>query len=190
MDRGLPGLPIVLAVGGAMGVLAAALVAGAVALVPDDAVAPVRAVTVTESVPVPGPTVTVTRPVPGPTVTVTARPSSASRARTVTGWDAGRWDRFPSWVEVSARCVAKHESWHGDRKGRRLWLAQNDAGSSASGFAQWIDSSWEVQAERAGVGTQYPRAHLAPPHVQAAVFAHQATRHGLYPWAGTDCPGT
>ena len=99
-------------------------------------------------------------------------------------WVAGNWSRFKAWVEQSALCVAHHESWSSG-----LWTARNRT-SSASGFAQWIDSTWRVQAARAGVGTNYARAYLAPPEVQAAVFAYQALHHGLYPWHGTYCPGT
>ena len=99
-------------------------------------------------------------------------------------WSQGNWSRFPASVEISARCIAHHESWHAG-----LWRAKNGV-SSASGFGQWLDGIWRVQAKRAGVGTQYARAYLAPPDVQASVFAYQAMHYGLYPWHGTNCPGT
>jgi hypothetical protein len=104
-------------------------------------------------------------------------------------WIEGNWSRFSVSVQRSALCIAHHESW-GTHNGRRLWTALNLAGSTASGFAQWIDSSWQVQAKRAGIGTQYRRAVYAPAEIQAAVFAYQATNFGLYPWEGTQCPGT
>lgn len=100
------------------------------------------------------------------------------------GWAQGNWSRFPASVEISARCIAHHESWNAG-----LWRAKNGS-SSASGFAQWLDGIWRVQAKRAGVGTQYARAYLAPPDIQASVFAYQAMHYGLYPWHGTNCPGT
>lgn len=114
---------------------------------------------------------------PAPTVSPASLPA---------GWGAGLWARFPARVEIDARCIAHHESWTAG-----LWRAVNRGrGTSASGFGQWEDGSWQVQAARAGVGTEYARAYLAPPAVQAAVFAFQDLRHGLYPWAGTGCPGT
>lgn len=99
-------------------------------------------------------------------------------------WSKGNWSRFPASVEISARCIAHHESWSAG-----LWRAKNRV-SSASGFAQWLDGTWRVQAKRAGVGTQYARAYLAPPDIQASVFAYQAMHYGLYPWHGTNCSGT
>ena len=100
-------------------------------------------------------------------------------------WAQGKWTRFTAKVQRSALCIAHHESW---RAG--LWRALNSAGSTASGFAQWINSTWRTQTRRAHIGTRYARAYLAPPAVQAAVFAYQAMHHGLYPWRGTNCPGT
>ena len=47
------------------------------------------------------------------------------------------------------------------------------AGSSASGAYQIIDSTWSLWAAAAGVGTEYPRARMAPPDVQDAVAAHR-----------------
>jgi hypothetical protein len=99
-------------------------------------------------------------------------------------WTSGNWSRFSAKVQKSALCIAHHESWSAG-----LWRAKNRS-STASGFAQWLDGTWRVQAKRAGVGTQYSRAYLAPPAVQAAVFAYQASHYGLYPWNGTNCPGT
>jgi muramidase (phage lysozyme) len=87
-------------------------------------------------------------------------------------------------VERSARCIAKHESWSAG-----LWKAENPI-STASGAFQFIDSTWQAVARRAGIGTQYRHASDAPPRIQAAVFAHQALNYGLYPWKGTNCPGT
>ncbi len=106
---------------------------------------------------------------------------------TSSGWDAGDWDRFPAWVEQSARCIAKHESWN-----QGLWKAinPNTRVSTASGFAQWTNPTWRAQTARAGIGEQFGRAVYAPPRIQAAVFAHQAQNYGLYPWKGTGCPGT
>lgn len=111
--------------------------------------------------------------------------SRAARPTDVpTGWAAGRWDRFPAHVERSARCIAKHESWTAG-----LWKAENPV-STASGAFQFVDGTWRAVAARAGVGEAFSHASDAPPHVQAAVFAHQAMNHGLYPWKGTHCPGT
>ena len=44
-------------------------------------------------------------------------------------------------------------------------------GSTASGAYQFIDSTWKARAAIAGVGTEYPRAYLAPPEIQDAVAA-------------------
>ena len=46
------------------------------------------------------------------------------------------------------------------------------AGSSASGAYQFLDSTWKSQAAKAGIGTEYSRAYLAPPEVQDAVAAN------------------
>ena len=121
------------------------------------------------------PEVSRSTPRPSPTAIPAAAPTS--------GWAAGRWDRFPSWVEQSARCIAKHESWNAG-----LWTAQNPV-STASGAFQFIDGTWRSVSARAGYGG-YSKAKYAPPHVQAAVFAWTATHHGLSPWRGTHCPGT
>lgn len=121
---------------------------------------------------------------PGQVVNDAARPDPLPKPTDLPkGWAAGQWDRFSLKVERSARCIAHHESWTAG-----LWTARNP--SSASGFAQWLDSTWRTQTKRAGVGTQYARAFLAPPKVQAEVFAFQAEHFGLYPWVGTQCPGT
>lgn len=121
------------------------------------------------------------KPKPKPTVHHVTPPRSTDK-----GWAAGDWGRFPARVQTTALCIAHHESWT-MHNGRRLWTALNLAGSTASGFAQWINDSWRTQAQRARVGTQYARAYLAPPRVQAAVFAYQMLHHGLYPWKGTHC---
>jgi len=44
-------------------------------------------------------------------------------------------------------------------------------GSSASGAYQFLDSTWKEKAKIAGVGTEYPRAFMAPPEIQDAVAA-------------------
>lgn len=44
-------------------------------------------------------------------------------------------------------------------------------GSTASGAYQFLDSTWKARAAAAGVGTEYPRAYLAPPEIQDAVAA-------------------
>ena len=114
---------------------------------------------------------------------------SRSAASRLPQWADGNWDRFSSRVMSLALCVAHHESWN-EHNGRRLYTALNLQGSSASGFAQWIDSTWRIQARRAGVGTQYARAYLAPARIQAEVFAFQVKNFGMYPWHGTGCEGT
>jgi cell wall-associated NlpC family hydrolase len=45
------------------------------------------------------------------------------------------------------------------------------AKASASGAYQFLDSSWRTWAARAGYPDLYPRAYLAPPHVQDATAA-------------------
>jgi hypothetical protein len=143
--------------------------------------------------PAPTPTVTVTersvvthiRPARPVTPTPAPRPSVASRmAPRSPGWGAGNWSRFPASIERAARCVAKHESWDAG-----LWTATNpyERISTASGFAQWIDSTWRAHARRAGVGAEYRRAKDAPPEVQAAVFAHNWVNGGRGAWRGTGC---
>ena len=138
-------------------------------------------------------------PAPGQVVNDAARPDpvvkrkqpapSRSAASRLPQWADGNWDRFSSRVMSLALCVAHHESWN-EHNGRRLYTALNLQGSSASGFAQWIDSTWRIQARRAGVGTQYARAYLAPARIQAEVFAFQVKNFGMYPWHGTGCEGT
>lgn len=93
------------------------------------------------------------------------------------------WASYPLSVQLSATCVAKHESWDAG-----LWVAQNSS-SSASGFAQWIDSTWRVNAKRAGVNITQS-AKDAPPANQVKVFAWMVTNHQLGAWHGTNCPGT
>jgi hypothetical protein len=98
----------------------------------------------------------------------------------------GWWGRFPAKVERSALCVAKHEAWG------KLWTAKwkgDPRISTASGFAQWINSTWRVNAKRAGVRVT-SRAMYAPPRDQAKVFAWMWTHKGKKAWAGTNCPGT
>jgi Transglycosylase-like domain len=174
MDRGLPGLPIVLAISASIGVIVAALVAVVIALVPDDVAAdPGPKPTVTEYVPKPGPTVTQRVPVPGPTVTVTAKPrqsQAAARSRSLGSSD-----------EAFLRCVVKRESG-GDPR------AQNPS-SSASGLFQFIDSTWRAYAKESGIGDQYARAKHAPAATQWALARWVVENKGRYPWKPT-VPGT
>lgn len=116
------------------------------------------------------------------------KPKNAIRVSRTTdrGWAAGDWGRFPARVQTTALCIAHHESWN-LHNGRRLWTALNLAGSSASGFAQWTNETWRGETKRAHVGTAYARAYLAPPRIQAAVFAYQMLHYGIYPWKGTHC---
>lgn len=134
----------------------------------------------------PGPTVTATNvvkvKVPGPTVTVrVVDETSRGNRRTPLGWDAGEWQRFPASVERAALCIAGYESATAG-----LWLAENPV-STASGFAQWIDGTWQAWTARAGTGTRYAHASAAPPRVQAAVFAWQWTHGGRSAWSWS-CP--
>lgn len=99
------------------------------------------------------------------------------------GFAAGLWHRFPPRVRAFALCVARHESWNAG-----LWTAENPS-SSASGFAQWIDSTWRVNAARAGVRVP-GHASGAAPADQARVFAWMVTHGGRSAWSGTGCPGT
>ncbi len=94
----------------------------------------------------------------------------------------GWWGRFPAKVERAALCVIKHESWG------KMWLGQNPV-STASGAAQWINSTWRANAARAGVPVT-ARARYAPPKDQAKVFAWMWTHGGKKAWRGTNCPGT
>jgi hypothetical protein len=48
--------------------------------------------------------------------------------------------------------------------------------SSASGAYQFIDSTWQEQSRRAGIGTEYTRAMYAPPEVQDAVARDYMSR--------------
>lgn len=139
-------------------------------------------------------------PAPGQVVNDAARPDPVKPkpkpkrpARVVSAvpaaWSAGDWGRFPARVERLALCVAHHESWDWNKAHtRRLYTAANDH-SSARGFAQWVRIAWQAQTQRAGI-TGYPTAETAPPRIQAEVFAYQVMHHGMYPWAGTACPGT
>jgi hypothetical protein len=115
------------------------------------------------------------------------RPATPKPRARPYSWAAGLWNRFPARVERDALCIAHHESWN-----QGLWRARypNPRVSTASAFAQWTNPTWRAQTRRAHIGTQYRRAMDAPPAVQAAVFAFQDLHYGLYPWAGTGCPGT
>lgn len=113
-----------------------------------------------------------------------ARPTDIPKSLPIGGstWLAGQWQRFPAWVETKAFCIAHHESWSAG-----LWRAQNGS-SSASGFAQWLTGTWQIETQRSGLGRAYSRAREAPAQVQAAVFAWQVQHGGgLYPWAPDGC---
>jgi hypothetical protein len=174
MDRGLPGLPIVIAVSASIGVLVAAGTTAVVALVPDDLATPTPTVTATEYVPTPGPTVTQRVPVPGPTVTVTAKPTRQSQA-------AARSRPLGSSDEAFLRCVVKRESG-GDPR------AQNPY-SSASGLFQFIDGTWRAYARESGIGDEHARAKHAPAATQWALARWVVENKGRYPWKPT-VPGT
>lgn len=47
----------------------------------------------------------------------------------------------------------------------------SNPGSSASGAYQFIDSTWKSLTNKYQIGTDYPRAYLAPPQIQDAVAA-------------------
>jgi hypothetical protein len=113
------------------------------------------------------------KPSPGAIVRPGGVPSS---------WKA-LWASYPLSVRLSATCIAKHESWDAG-----LWKAHNPV-SSASGFAQWIDSTWRVNAKRAGVNAQSSAASSSPAN-QVKVFAWMVLNHQLGAWNGTNCPGT
>jgi hypothetical protein len=51
--------------------------------------------------------------------------------------------------------------------------AQNPT-STASGAYQFIDSTWQSLTAKYGIGTNYPKAKLAPPEIQDAVAARYA----------------
>jgi hypothetical protein len=60
------------------------------------------------------------------------------------------------------------------RRGAVPALEDRTGGStpaSASGAYQFLDSTWHTWAARAGYPDLYPRAYLAPPHVQDAAAA-------------------
>lgn len=79
-------------------------------------------------------------------------------------------------------CVRAHESAEAG-----LYSALNQAGSSASGAYQFLDSTWRVVSNRAGHGG-YARAVHAPWYVQDAVAYDTAIRRGeRYHWNGTGC---
>lgn len=119
------------------------------------------------------------KPAPAP-----AKPKPASKPqKSNSSWAAGDWERFSPHIRAAAECVARHESWNAG-----LWVAKNPY-SSASGAFQFIDGTWRASAKRAGVGQQYARAYLAPPRVQASVFAY-VWRTSPSAWNGTGCPGT
>ncbi len=110
-----------------------------------------------------------------------AKPSGRGIAKSLR-FHQGWWGRFPAKVERAALCVFRHESWG------KMWLGQNPV-STASGAAQWINSTWRVNAARAGVPVT-ARARYAPPKDQAKVFAWMWLHGGKKAWRGTNCPGT
>lgn len=110
-----------------------------------------------------------------------AKPSGRGVAKSLR-FHQGWWGRFPLKVEKAAFCVARHESWG------KMWKGQNPV-STASGFAQWINSTWRVNAKRAGVKVT-SRARYATPKDQAKVFAWMWLNGGKSAWNGTHCPGT
>lgn len=100
-------------------------------------------------------------------------------------WARGLWLRFPARIERAAWCVAGHESLHAG-----LWRAENPGSGTASGFAQWIDSTFRIHAHRAGVRVRSYHAADVTARKQAAIFA------AVWPtsksaWYGTGCyPGS
>lgn len=108
---------------------------------------------------------------------------SSSRLKVSKSWARGDWARFPRRFEVAAYGVARHESMTAG-----LWTARNGR-SSASGFAQWLDSTWRTHARNAGVKHVPPRAYLASPRKQARVFA-DAWTYNKGAWCGTGVRGT
>lgn len=110
-----------------------------------------------------------------------AKPSGRGIAKSLR-FHQGWWGRYSAKVERAALCVIRHESWG------KMWKGQNPV-STASGAAQWINSTWRVNAARAGVPVT-ARARYAPPKDQAKVFAWMWTHGGKKAWRGTNCPGT
>ena len=96
-----------------------------------------------------------------------------------TSWRTA-WVHYSAPVFAFATCVAHHESWSAG-----LWRAQNGH-SSASGFAQWVNETWAVNAARAGFSGPY-RAADAPPSEQVAVFAWMFDHGEQGAWAGAGC---
>lgn len=168
-------------------VIAIALVMG---LQPSQAVplpmaVPTATSTTTARVMVPAVTAVTARPAPAaakvnPTLAVAVYRAKISHQPL---WWAKLWVAYPYWVYKFGTCVAHHESWHAG-----LWRAQNHS-SSASGFAQWLTSTWRTHLKRAGL-KGYSRAKYAPPAIQVRAFAVQVMKYGKYPWKGTHCaPG-
>jgi hypothetical protein len=93
---------------------------------------------------------------------------------------ATAWRGYPQAVIRFATCVAHHESWSAG-----LWTAQNGR-STASGFGQWLNGTWQVNSVRAGVPVT-ARARYALPRHQVAVFAWMFAHHGQSAWNGTHC---
>lgn len=124
----------------------------------------------------------------------TTKPSRSGRTPVKT-WShptlAAIWAEYPSWVRSFGHCVAKHESWDWPAytNGREsIWQARNVHGGTSSGAFQMIRSTWQVMAQRAGVGMKYRDARLAPAHVQVRVFAVNVYEFGAAgAWLGTGC---
>jgi hypothetical protein len=67
-------------------------------------------------------------------------------------------------------------------------IYQQQGKSSASGAYQFLDQTWQHYAGQIGVDTStYPRAAMAPPNVQDAVFAQAVAVNGLGDWTCAGC---
>lgn len=121
-----------------------------------------------------------------PVVSTDARPAAARwgsrQSRVGRPWPGATrvWDRQPRWVRRFAVCVVAHESrWAG------LYRAQNPT-STASGVAQWIDSTWRAHVRLAGVPAHARHAAYASRRIQDRVFVW-GVRHNPAAWAGDRC---
>lgn len=129
----------------------------------------------------PGPTTTAppaTSPVRAPASTSTTVLAPDPEPAPWAWWLGDSWEGADAGGDGSIHDrIQGCESW-GDPDAPPNYTAENLSGSTASGAAQYLDSTW------AGYGG-YSRAMYAPPAVQEERFRHDLATVGTGPWASS-----
>jgi hypothetical protein len=96
------------------------------------------------------------------------QPDAVSTVGSIAGAPKGPGNLPPIPADIEKILAAIRTNESGGNYGEN----SSKKGSSASGAYQFIDSTWKAQSAAAGIGTEYPRAYMAPPEVQDAVAAN------------------